>query len=323
MYSFIVLEEVNPVVEAAPEKITSNQKILLEQQMRQHVQILAQNFILGYQHIEYSDVAEKSKEYLCFLRSQGCSLPNSYFHPVNLDPALRLVDSWESKVDSNDDEVQRMKGYVNRVIYESRQRKQTGSEYIVTFPPLILDTILNSSVFIYPDLLPRIPFKSKHVQNVRKNPFCKGEDELVAMGLDQFLPYLENDKHHLKKDGTVRLTHACNYIQRYMMPCRDYQTIYRHIIHSRLPKAEPNAIKYFFENQAPPQLVHYVMPLKSFGVVAPCQRPAHMLPYQWKVHLYPENEVNRSCNYFFLLFHSLLYRRVLYDSIILYNSIQE
>lgn len=44
--------------------INDTQKLLLEQQMRQHVQILTQNFILGYQHPEYFEVASKCKEYL-------------------------------------------------------------------------------------------------------------------------------------------------------------------------------------------------------------------------------------------------------------------
>lgn len=34
-------------------------------------------------------------------------------------------------------------------------------EYLVTFPKLVLETISNSEVFLYPSLLPKIPFKSE------------------------------------------------------------------------------------------------------------------------------------------------------------------
>lgn len=44
--------------------ITDTQKLLLEQQMRQHVQMLTQNFILGHEHPEYCELAAKCKEYL-------------------------------------------------------------------------------------------------------------------------------------------------------------------------------------------------------------------------------------------------------------------
>lgn len=40
----------------------------------------------------------------------------------------------------------------------SKERRRRGLEYIPTFPPLLLKTVTESDVFLYPTLLPRIPF---------------------------------------------------------------------------------------------------------------------------------------------------------------------
>lgn len=56
------------------------------------------------------------------------------------------------------------------------QQKSAGIEYVPTFPPLVLDTISKSDVFLYPSLLPRIPFKPSRYF-LRKSEFCKSENE--------------------------------------------------------------------------------------------------------------------------------------------------
>lgn len=44
--------------------ITEGQILIVEQQMRQHVQLLTQNFLLTYQHPEFHNYSFKFKEYL-------------------------------------------------------------------------------------------------------------------------------------------------------------------------------------------------------------------------------------------------------------------
>lgn len=41
-----------------------DQLCILEQQMRQHIQMLTQNFILTYEHPEFHEYSGKIKEYL-------------------------------------------------------------------------------------------------------------------------------------------------------------------------------------------------------------------------------------------------------------------
>lgn len=48
----------------AVQYVTAEQKLLLEQQIRQHVQMLTQNFLLTYNHPEFHEMAIKYKEFL-------------------------------------------------------------------------------------------------------------------------------------------------------------------------------------------------------------------------------------------------------------------
>lgn len=216
--------------------------------------------------------------------------PTSYFNPINLQPALKLVEKWESKFSANDVEAIQTKQHVMRVICESKQKKSAGINYTITFPPLLLDTVLYSDVFIYPDILPMIPFKTESILNPKK-PISSVEDHLIAFGLEQFIPYLSQDEHHLNKKGDVIIRHACHYLQRYMMPCYDNYRIYKHVTKMKQKYSDPNPIKHYFEHKTVLKFSHYVWPLEFYGVLPPALRPKELLPYQWKVRLYPEIEV--------------------------------
>ncbi|GJQ82884.1 hypothetical protein Trydic_g19327, partial [Trypoxylus dichotomus] len=119
---------------------------------------------------------------------------------------------------------------------------------------------------------------------------------LIALGLEQFIPFLEDDSYHLNRDGKVRMKHVCYYIQRYMMPIRDYRRIYRHVNISKNLKVDPNPIQYYFQNNKAPITVHYVVDLDQLGILPPCQRKPEELPYQWKQYLFPNVLQPQVCN---------------------------
>lgn len=113
---------------------------------------------------------------------------------------------------------------------------------------------------------------------------------LIALGLEQFIPLLEEDPYHITKNGKVRMKHVCYYIQRYMMPIRDYLKIDRHVALCRNLRSEPNPIQYYFQNNKAPLVVHYVVDLTHLEILSPSQRNAEQLPYQWKCYLYPNSQ---------------------------------
>lgn len=52
-------------------------------------------------------------------------------------------------------------------------------EYIVTFAPFLMQTITNSEVFLYPELLPKIPYKCNYGIGNTKNFYLDSEDQYV------------------------------------------------------------------------------------------------------------------------------------------------
>ncbi|KRT82144.1 hypothetical protein AMK59_3771 [Oryctes borbonicus] len=119
---------------------------------------------------------------------------------------------------------------------------------------------------------------------------------LIALGLEQFTQFLANDPHHIGKNGKVRMKHLCYYIQRYMMPIRDYCKIYRHIAACKNLQVDPNPIQYYFQNNKAPTTVHYVIDLDQLGIIPPCQRKPEELPFQWKQYLFPNIIPSQVCN---------------------------
>ncbi|KAI4468523.1 yy1 associated protein-related [Holotrichia oblita] len=277
---------VNEEVQIDETLISDAQANLLQQQMRQHVQMLAQNFILGYEHPEYFEIASKCKEYLLNLKCLSSLKTFSYFFAANLQPALDLLDFWEKKFQSNDEEVQRTKEYVARVYNESKTSMDLGNTYVITFPQLILETISRSNAFLYASLLPKIPFRPPH-NNAASKVVTRSENELIALGLEQFIPFLKEDPYHVDKDGKVRMKHVCYYIQKYMMPVRNYHKIYRHVNVCKSLRVDPNPIQYYFQNNKAPVTVHYIINLDQLGILSPRQRKPEELPYQWKQYLFP------------------------------------
>uniref|UniRef100_A0A1Y1MDI7 Myb-like domain-containing protein n=1 Tax=Photinus pyralis TaxID=7054 RepID=A0A1Y1MDI7_PHOPY len=281
-----------PTIEPASELIyceamRMDQKLLLEQQLRQHVQLLAQHFLLSYQHPEYHDLSTEFKACLYNYNCLAELKENSIFKTCNLDGAIKLMNDWEKQFQLNTDEIKEMKAYVCRVLHESQTSKAAGIEYIVTFPPLIMETIARSEVFIYPDLLPIIPFKSTSLFSKFIESYTTSENQLVALGLEKFTPDLACDKSNLNGKGEVKLKRVCALIQKYFTPTKQITRLYCHIFNSKHPRAPGNPIKYYFQNRRAPVVIHYVRSLEEYGILPPCKRKKEMLPYQWKMYLYP------------------------------------
>ncbi|KAJ8945210.1 hypothetical protein NQ314_009279 [Rhamnusium bicolor] len=104
----------------------------------------------------------------------------SMFYTINLTQALELVKYWEDLLASNTEEVKQMKFHIKKTMAESID--------IPTFPHLIMDTISKSKVFLYPSLLPKLPFKSPRIFPKHKVSYTDAEDHLIALGLEQFIP---------------------------------------------------------------------------------------------------------------------------------------
>ncbi|KAL1513123.1 hypothetical protein ABEB36_002583 [Hypothenemus hampei] len=266
--------------------IQQEQLSILEQQMRQHVQMLTQNFLLTYKHPEFHDYSTQFREYLLNLKFLGEEKIYSVFKPVNLLSAIKITEDWIGTFSENSDTVKATKQHVQEELLKTLRYKVTGNyAYIPTFPTLLLETISQSDVFIYPSLLPKIPFKSKEFFS--NCYFTDAENRLLAFGIDQFKYLFSEDKRN-SKDTCLRK--IVNHIQEYIMPHRDPVSIYKHIHSLNHTKAMRNPIQqYLIYNKIPP-IMHQIHSLNE--LIPPCRRIPDELPKQWKDFIYPEGNSN-------------------------------
>lgn len=75
----------------------------------------------------------------------------------NLKPALNLLKRWEYELSQNT--IENTEFYTHMQEEMNRLRKNVG--YTMQFHERILQTICKSKIFIYPELLPAIPFRFK------------------------------------------------------------------------------------------------------------------------------------------------------------------
>ncbi|KAG5897288.1 hypothetical protein JTB14_011454 [Gonioctena quinquepunctata] len=262
---------------------------LMEQQMRQHVQMLTQNFILTYEHPELHHYSIQMKEYLLNFKYLAEGKSRSMFYVSNLPDALKLLEYWENLHAENNDDVKEMRKFIKDTIEQSIHRHRSGNVDIVTFPKLVFETISKSSVFIYPSLLPKIPFKTPKIFPETSKYYSESEDQLIALGLQQFMSQEYREKKRALKKC---LYEACLKIQEYMMPYKQAKAIINHVNLCRLSRCAYNPIKYFFHHHKAPPVVQYVSTLEQLQVLPPCQRNTVDLPYQWAQ--YVQSQLNTS-----------------------------
>lgn len=258
---------------------------LLRQQMRQHVQLLAQGFVLSHLHPEYGDSAEVYKEYLYNVKQLPVDLQNSIYNVCNLNPAIDFVENWSKLLaNKSDPNVIAHFDHVARVLNETRNHKSIGREYIPKFSKLVLHHVSQSEAFLYPTLLPCIPSVPR--STLRKfPPYSRSEEELIAVGLEQFIPYLSQDKRNLTPKKEVKMTAVAHYLQCYMLPTKQADRIYRYIIDCQKNPAVNSPIAYYFDHKVSPSIVHYVIPMEDLKSLPPCKRPLEQLPDLWKQYV--------------------------------------
>ncbi|XP_019876830.1 uncharacterized protein LOC109604740 isoform X2 [Aethina tumida] len=258
--------------------ILRSQIPLLEQQLRQHVQILVQNFLLIYEHPEYHEHSLVFKEYLLNLKYLSLNKNASIFYILNLDEALDIVTNWQLMFLSKPEEGQKIKQHFENDICESLRRKNSGNyDYVSTIPPDILGIISSSKVFLYTSLLPRIPYKSEQFFSKKKVVFENTEDNLIALGLERFMPSPEECSDFRNKATIKKVSKT---IQENILSTKSFMNIYNHIISMKSTRCANNPIKYYFQNKKAPSTTHYVYPLNQLKVIPPCERSPEELPLQ-------------------------------------------
>ncbi|XP_012272337.1 GON-4-like protein isoform X2 [Orussus abietinus] len=258
-----------------PKLVNVEQRFLLATQFRQHVQLMTQHFAMTYMHPEFHSQSTTCKQNLHSIRylSNGS---NSAFNVENLPDALALVAAWEKKfldpkfkaeyIDMIEDEDGIGKVYANY-----------SCKYIPKFHPELEKLLMECKALIYPQLLPEMPPRCNLHKCVRL-AYLKSEENLIALGLEQFLPFVAS-KNSKFKTNTTQLRDAVHLIMQYLLPTREMNGILFQIKKCR-SSAQENPIKYYYETGSAPRTVHYIT--RDCQLRAPKDQSLQCLSRKWQ-----------------------------------------
>ncbi|XP_068620205.1 uncharacterized protein [Battus philenor] len=261
----------------------AEQILILQQQLRQHIQLATTNFLQLYVHPIHWSFGPKYKEYLETLNNLASSTPNSVVNVCNLKPAIELITTWEKSVSEPTPENTEMVKFIQTQVDRSRTRSAQNSLYVGEFHDTLKDVVANSPVFLYPHLLPAMPYRS---EVLRRYKFLRPEDELIALGLDEFWSYVEmNPKLYPCRcpvSGRTGLQAAIKLLCRHMMPWLAPRSLLSHVHYARRNDKD-NPIYKFFESRKVEPVKHTLLPYNA--KITLYEQPEYEMPRIWIRHL--------------------------------------
>ncbi|XP_019220411.1 GON-4-like protein isoform X2 [Oreochromis niloticus] len=226
------------------------QKLQLQQQLQQHVQLLTQVHLLSRHIAALNHEASITKRYLEELQhfarhqEQGCAF--SCFRACNLQGALDLLHEVEQRDEPPPAPPTRAS--------KRWLPQMTPATNSLAFPLLPADTawlFATRPVFLYPELLPVCSLDpALHSKNLR-TLYTPGEDGLIALGLKHFEGAFQSDE----------------LISSHLL-CKSRWNFRKHVREMSGPRAPDNVIKTFVTKGVVPPL-----PLACSRVQPEDQRP--------------------------------------------------
>lgn len=260
-----------------PKLVNSDQRVLLEIQLSQHIQLMVQHFVMTHMHPELQKQAKTCKDNLNSLRYLGRD-ENSAFDAPNLNHALSLVAEWEKKL--QDSEFRQ--SYVNSVTEEialDRIAIDQKTKYVSRFHPEIEKVFLESRALIFPQLLPDTPFRCGLKEAVNQK-YLPSEERLIVLGLEQFTPFVKQKRTKFKANN-MQLMDTVQLITQYLVPNREPKGVIKYI-KSQRSSSKQNLIKEWFKTEKITPVVHCIRIIGENDLKAPKQQPIDRLSQQWQ-----------------------------------------
>ncbi|XP_063366858.1 uncharacterized protein LOC134655338 [Cydia amplana] len=277
-----VVVQVEQGVKVLPEQIE-----IYQQQLRQHIQLCASNFLQLFVHPVHWALAPTYRENLETFNKMAEDNPESVANVCNLKPAIDLVRSWETSVSADTPENMEMIAFVQKEIERSRRRAAQNNLYVGDFPKMFLNVVSNSPVFLYPHLLPPIPFRS---DVFRKFGYLRCEDELLTLGMDQFWQYVVDNPelYNIQRINSVHrpgLIATLQLVSKHMFPWIKPKGLLAHIRHVRQFRKDnkDNPIIKFFETREVTPVKHTLLPFNPNLTLY--EQPENEMPRIWVRHL--------------------------------------
>ncbi|XP_030383258.1 uncharacterized protein LOC115630741 [Scaptodrosophila lebanonensis] len=257
------------------EGFTHHQHELLQQQLRIHTQMLTQTFLQTYSNPKLYHMAKQPKQMLYELQEKANQ--NSNFNCWNLKAAVKLVDKWERDLSSDEFEKEnkKMMEFINKEI----QLTDGRTRQVPRLAPRIMDLMLDSTVFMYPQYLPRMAFQPRSVQFTAYAP---SEYQLIAMGLEKHLNVINSSKKPLRK-RVDPISIACNRMAKDTVHGKQGRRLYWKIKELRDGK-EYNPVKYYLDHGLAPPVQQILLGFEG-GIVRPPRERYHELHSGWKFYI--------------------------------------
>ncbi|WAQ96839.1 GON4L-like protein [Mya arenaria] len=234
-------------------EIGDGERRQIHDQMRKHVQLLTQTFVLAEGSTELQPVADTAAMYLRELHHFGSgsaadTQQRSHFWACNLPGSLELLNTYRSVP-------------IPALTEEDRDRLDLldfrhDNQVLPSLTHRQMFVMWTNKVFMFPDLLPAGAFfRQCEIKRDRSRvKFLDSEDNLLAMGLAQF--------HHLSDSR--------EYIQRFMLPCKSLKQIQIRIKNLRANAAKDNAVKYWCKFKVLPRFPQCAPEFTPDMMKAPC-----------------------------------------------------
>lgn len=224
---------------------TNYQRQILDQQMRIHVQFCVQNFIQTYSHPELWKLAQSQKDMLLKLNELSKNDIKSAFNAWNLKLGLELIKKWENELSIYSEENRSLMDFFYNEIERIQNLKRPSISNAMRFPPRIMKLMIESKVFIYPELLPKIPFHFHKNHLKIRNNFCPSEDHILAFAMEKYFQEINNEKLTTSSiDPRIcDLRKVCEKITTNLIKCKSWRSIFGYIKSCRDKKTSYNPIK--------------------------------------------------------------------------------
>ncbi|XP_028166935.1 uncharacterized protein LOC114357508 isoform X3 [Ostrinia furnacalis] len=274
--------EVNDTNTILPEQI-----LILQQQLRIHIQLAASNFLQLYVHPIHWSYGPSYKEYLETFSKMATANPKSVVNVCNLRPAMELVESWAETVSENTPENTELVEFIQKESDRCRRRHANNNPYIGDFHETLMRVVANSCVFVYPHLLPPMPYRPHHN---RRCIYMPSEDSYIALGLEQFWNYVEANPEIYKRPprpcgrkARWGLIYVVDLVVKHMMPWLSGSLLHNHLQQVRRTSERDNPIQVFFRTQQVTPVKHRLLAFDPSLTLY--QQPEYEMPRRWLRYL--------------------------------------
>ncbi|XP_026763366.2 uncharacterized protein LOC113521902 isoform X2 [Galleria mellonella] len=268
--------------------ILPEQILILQQQLRMHIQLATSNFLQLFIHPAHWTFGPTYKEFLETLYSIGESNPKSVVNVCNLKPAVELIRIWEQTVSKDTPANAAMVKFIQEEGERSRRRLIQNNMYVGDFHPTMKEVVANSTVFVYPHLLPPVPYR---LDLTRRYSYMQHEDELMALTLDQFWSYVEDNPLLFKRPshwhGRWGLSAAVALMSQHVFTWLSPRIIHSHISHCRRDRLGTNPIYRYFKTREVKPVEHKLLPFDPQRTLY--EQPEHEVPRVWVRYLAKNN----------------------------------